>query len=379
MKRWLLICGALLASCGGPRKVVINGQEVLYEDAAAQAFRRAQNAYDSKQWEAAAKGFAEVATRYGDSAYADQARLQRARALQNLGKLDEAQAVYAELLEKHPGSPLKKDAALELSQLQARLGKKEEAAQTMQTAVEQMSESEKQKNAQQIAQALANGGQAGDALRFAARALESAQTDEERRVRMEDYLKVLSASPGQDVARVVGDLDRRSPAWPPAALQLARIHLHMGDRGHADELARDILAQVNTGPIALGAQAVQLAVLSVRNAKPTLVGIALPLTGEYKAFSDQVLNAIALAIDLQNKGLVQVEIKDTKGDADGAAQAVDELARDGAVVILGPIALAEAPAAAVRAQQLGVPIVSLSRAEGLTQIGEYVLDRKSVV
>ncbi|HEY6051141.1 MAG TPA: tetratricopeptide repeat protein, partial [Thermoanaerobaculia bacterium] len=353
MKRWLLIC-ALLASCGGPRKVVINGQEVLYEDAAVQAFRRAQNAYDSKQWEAAAKGFAEVTTRYGESSYADQARLQRARALQNLGRLDEAQAAYAELLEKHPGSPLKKEAALELSQLQARQGKKEEAAQTMQTAVEQMSESEKQKNAQQIAQALANGGQAGDALRFAARALESAQTDEERRVRTEDYLKVLSASPGQDVARVVGDLDHRSPAWPPAALQLARIHLHMGDRGHADELARDILAQVNTGPIALGAQAVQLAVVSVRNAKPTLVGIALPLTGEYKAFSDQVLNAIALAIDLQGKGLIQVEIKDTKGDPDGAALAVDELARDGAVVILGPIALAEAPAAAVRAQQLGV-------------------------
>ena len=40
--------------------------------------------------------------------------------------------------------------------------------------------------------------------------------------------------------------------------------------------------------------------------------------------------------------------------------------------MLGPIALSEGPAAAVRAQQLGIPIVSLSRAEGLTQLGEYV-------
>jgi ABC-type branched-subunit amino acid transport system substrate-binding protein len=103
-----------------------------------------------------------------------------------------------------------------------------------------------------------------------------------------------------------------------------------------------------------------------------LIGIALPLTGEYKAFSDQVLNAVALVVDLQNKGPIQVEVKDTKGDPDGAAQAVEELARDGAIAILGPIALAEGTAAAARAQQLGVPIVSLSRAEGLTQIGDFV-------
>jgi branched-chain amino acid transport system substrate-binding protein len=127
---------------------------------------------------------------------------------------------------------------------------------------------------------------------------------------------------------------------------------------------------VNTGPIALGAQAIQLS--QPQLPRPNLIGIALPLTGEYKPFSDQVLNAVALAIDLQNKGPVQVEVKDTKGDADGAALAVEELARDGAVAILGPIALAEGTAAAVRAQQLGIPMVSLSRAEGLTQIGDFV-------
>jgi ABC-type branched-subunit amino acid transport system substrate-binding protein/predicted negative regulator of RcsB-dependent stress response len=350
--------------------VVVNGQEMEYEQAAAQAFRRAQNAYDAKQWDAAARGFAETAAKYPDSAYADEAMLQRARALDKAGKPEEAQAAYSELLEKHPGSRFKKEAALELSQLQAQAGKKQEAAKSMQTAVEQMSDAEKQKNAEQIAQALAGAGQSGEALRFAARALESAQNDAERQARMADYLSVVAASPGGDLARLVADLDRKSPAWPPAALQLARIQLHAGDRGHAQDLARDVLGQVSSGPVALGAQAIQLA--QPQPARPNLIGIALPLTGEYKAFSDQVLNAVALAVDLQNKGPVQVEVKDTKGDADGAALAVEELARDGAIAILGPIALAEGSAAAVRAQQLGIPIVSLSRAEGLTQIGEFV-------
>jgi len=62
--------------------------------------------------------------------------------------------------------------------------------------------------------------------------------------------------PGPGLARLVADLDRKSPAWPPAALTLARIQLHAGDRAHADELARQILSEVNTGPVAEGAQGV---------------------------------------------------------------------------------------------------------------------------
>src|ERR1019366_2020614 len=46
--------------------------------------------------------------------------------------------------------------------------------------------------------------------------------------------------------------------------------------------------------------------------------------------------------------------------------------REGAIAIIGPIGLAEGPAAAVRAQQLGIPMISLSRAEGLTAIGPYI-------
>src|SRR5207237_684857 len=222
-----------------------------------------------------------------------------------------------------------------------------------------------------IAEAYAKTGEPGEAMRFAARALEAAQTSEERAARLADYEKALHAAPGPAVAQLVADLDHRSAAWPPAALKLARLQLHAGDRAHADELARQILSEMNTGPIAEGAQGVQLAISSGANVKPTLIGIALPLTGDFKAFSEQILNAFALAIDLQNRSGVQVSVKDTRGEPDGAAQAIEDLAKDGAIVILGPIGLTEGSAAAVRAQQIGIPIVSLSATEGITQIGEY--------
>ncbi|HMC34633.1 MAG TPA: ABC transporter substrate-binding protein [Myxococcales bacterium] len=371
--RRLLLLAALIAACGGPaRTVIVNGREVSYEDAANDVLGRGKRALAAGHTDEALKAFRQVIDRYDQSAAADDARFLEGQTLARAGKLQEAQAKLTDLLEKHPNTSFKKEAALELSAVQTKLGNTQEAAEAMRTAVSQMSDAEKQQAARSIADAYARTGEPGEAARFAARALEAAQTPEERAARLVDYEKALHAAPGPAVAQLVADLDRRSAAWPPAALKLARLQLHAGDRAHADELARQILSEVNTGPVAQGAQSIQLALSSAGNVRPNLIGIVLPLTGEYKALSDLMLNAMALAVDLQNRGGVQVSIKDSKGEPDAAAQAVEELVREGAVAILGPIALAEGQAAAVRAQQLGVPILSLSRAEGLTQIGEYV-------
>ena len=371
--RRILLLAALIAACGGPaRTVIVNGREVSYEDAANDVLGRGKRALAAGRTDEALKAFRQVIDRYDQSAAADDARFLEGQTLARAGKLQEAQAKLTDLLEKHPNTSFKKEAALELSAVQTKLGNTQEAAEAMRTAVSQMSDAEKQQAARSIADAYARTGEPGEAARFAARALEAAQTPEERAARLVDYEKALHAAPGPAVAQLVADLDRRSAAWPPAALKLARLQLHAGDRAHADELARQILSEVNTGPVAQGAQSIQLALSSAGNVRPNLIGIVLPLTGEYKALSDLMLNAMALAVDLQNRGGVQVSIKDSKGEPDAAAQAVEELVREGAVAILGPIALAEGQAAAVRAQQLGVPILSLSRAEGLTQIGEYV-------
>src|SRR5256886_2128800 len=367
--RRILLLATLIAACGGPAgTVIVNGREVSYEDAANDVLGRGKRALAAGRTDEALKAFRQVIDRYDQSAAADEARFLEGQTLARAGKLQEAQAKLTDLLEKHPNTSFKKEAALGLSAGQTKLGNTQEAAEAMRTAVSQMSDAEKQQAARSIADAYARTGEPGEAARFAARALEAAQTPEERAARLVDYEKALHAAPGPAVAQLVADLDRRSAAWPPAALKLARLQLHAGDRAHADELARQILSEVNTGPVAQGAQSIQLALSSAGNVRPNLIGIVLPLTGEYKALSDLMLNAMALAVDLQNRGGVQVSIKDSKGEPDAAAQAVEELVREGAVAILGPIALAEGQAAAVRAPQLRAPIPSPSRAAGLTHI-----------
>src|SRR6267154_3658670 len=113
-----LCASAVLAfwGCAQSRKVVVDGQEMTLDDAASRALSAAQSAYDASRFEEAARRFASVAEQYPDSAYADEARLQRGRVLAKLGKLDEAQKAFKEIVEGPKESRFRKQAALELAQ-----------------------------------------------------------------------------------------------------------------------------------------------------------------------------------------------------------------------------------------------------------------------
>src|SRR5438105_2372449 len=360
----------LVLACAPQRTVLVGGQQVPYEEVAQRDFRKARAALDQGQHEQAARLFADFVEKYPDSELADEAHYRWGQALEKAGKLEEAQKVLQTFLEKRPTSAFKNPAAVELGVVQARLG------QTPGTApppdVGQMSEKEKNQAAAALAESYARSGQPGEAVRWSARAVETAAPGAEQAARLKEFEAALEAAPADAVVRLVADLDKRSPTWPAAMLKLARIQLHTGDRTHAGETAAQLLNADAQGAWADGARAVQHTLQTTGQVKPNLIGIVLPLTGDLKGFADQALNGIALTLDLQNRGGVQIEVVDTRGEPDAAAEAVEQLAQKGAVALLGPLGIAEGFAAATRAQQLGIPIVSLSRAEGLTALGDYV-------
>ena len=368
MQRMTAVLLLFLFACAPARTVRINGQEVPYEEAARAEFNAAKASYDQGRYDAAAQQFGAFAQRYRDSELLDEAVFRRGQSLSKAGKLQEAQAALQEFLDQRPSSPFRNPAVVELASVQTKLGQPAPPLPPIDTS--QMSDREKNQAAAALAESYARNGQWGEAMRWSARVFETAPPAE-RETRRKDYEHALEAAPAQDVARFVADLDRGSPAWPAAALKLARIQLHMGDRAHASDLARDVLASQSQGAYADGARAVQQAAQG-SGVRPNLIGIVLPLTGDLKGFADQALNGIALTLDLQGRGKVQVEIVDTKDEPDAAAEAVEQLAQRGVIAILGPLGIAEGLAAATRAQQLGIPMISLSRADGLTALGEYI-------
>jgi len=365
MKRTTAVLLLLLA-CAPARTVMVNGHQVSYEEGARIELGAAKASFDAGKYDLAAQQFATFIQRYRDSDLLDEALFRHGQALAKANKLQEAQVALQDFLERRPTSPFKNSAVVELAAIQAKLG--QPAPPLPPVDPSQMSEQDKNQAAAALAESYARNGQWGEAMRWGARALETA-SGAEREPRLKQYERALEAAPAPDIARLVSDLDRKSAAWPAAALKLARIQLHTGDRSHAEELARDVLSA--GGAYDDGARTVQQAAQG-SPLRPNLVGIVLPLTGDLKGFADQALNGIALTLDLQGRGKVQVEVVDSRGEPDVAAEAVEQLAQKGAIAVLGPLGIAEGLAAATRAQQLGVPMISLSRADGLTSLGEYI-------
>src|SRR5207249_4787428 len=92
---------------------------------------------------------------------------------------------------------------------------------------------------------------------------------------------------------------------------------------------------------------------------------------------ENALQAIQLAFDLDGEkkspsGL-HIVVKDTKGDRATAAQAVQDLAlEEGAIAIVGPMFTSEALSASYKAEELGIPLITISAAEEIGTIGPYV-------
>ena len=67
---------------------------------------------------------------------------------------------------------------------------------------------------------------------------------------------------------------------------------------------------------------------------------------------------------------MRLAIRDTRGEPDGAAQAIESLAlEEGAIAVIGGVTNAEAERAAAAAEDLAIPFISLSKQDGLTEAG----------
>lgn len=108
-----------------------------------------------------------------------------------------------------------------------------------------------------------------------------------------------------------------------------------------------------------------------------VLGCLLPLSGPFAIYGQEVLNGIQMGIGLFGSSpatrSIELLIEDTQGNPDIAANKVEDLVHRGRVMgIIGPLASRSALAAARKAQELGVPIITLTQRHGITEEGDMV-------
>jgi branched-chain amino acid transport system substrate-binding protein len=115
-----------------------------------------------------------------------------------------------------------------------------------------------------------------------------------------------------------------------------------------------------------------------QSAAKNLIGCLIPLHGPFAIYGQEVLNGIQLGAgffagsDGQDQDL-ELFVRDTRGEPDLAASEVEEMASKHRILaIIGPLSSKSATAAAKKAQELGVPIITLTQKEGITAEGTMV-------
>ena len=108
--------------------------------------------------------------------------------------------------------------------------------------------------------------------------------------------------------------------------------------------------------------------------EPYTIGCLLPLSGAYAIYGNRALHGIELALHLatvsQEPLPFKIIIKDTASDPAQAVRGVQELVEARVGAILGPITTAAAAASA--AQDRGVPLITFTQKDKITDTGDYI-------
>jgi ABC-type branched-subunit amino acid transport system substrate-binding protein len=113
-----------------------------------------------------------------------------------------------------------------------------------------------------------------------------------------------------------------------------------------------------------------------RKVDPFAIGAIVPLSGHYSSIGQKTLHGLQLGLGIygpQPRSKFKLAVLDSEGSPDEAKNAVDTLVTDDHVIaIAGSILSRTSSAVASRANELGVPSISLSQKAGITESGSLV-------
>jgi len=199
----------------------------------------------------------------------------------------------------------------------------------------------------------------------------------ERKQEIHDAVTGLIESANAVQLEALGNLPGSRPYLPLILHRTAELHLESGDLVKGRETALALLESTSDPDWTLRARRILGRIddeLSVRKGR---IGCLLPLSGPFAIYGQETLNGIQMGASpwLSPRDEVEIEliIRDTRGDAETSVAAVEELVLNERVMaLIGPLSGKAAMAAAIRAQELGVPIITLAQKEEIPAIGDMV-------
>lgn len=385
----LLVLLAWLGQAGCPPPTVVitdeSGQprEVSREEAARIEWQKLQPRLAQADLPEQASLVADFIKRYPDAAQVDEALRRLGDGY--FGKQDWQQAVeyYRRLMVKYPDSPHYLHAAVQLGLCLARLGRTGEALPTLRSVFERLDTRRRAEVASMLAEAYLKIGKPVEALRWYVVLYRDTRIPGARPALQQQVTDLIDKELDFTQTRQALEMLRRQElkGFPRDILsfKLAKIFFHILDMKRAQSQLEDFLASY-PGHRLSGEAAELLKRISERGkVNPQAIGVLLPLSGQYREYGRRALEGIQLGT-----GVFAAEpapaataplliIRDSGGDPDQAVRQLEDLVvNEHVVAVIGPMVAKEAYAAAMKAEELQVPLVTLSIRQDIPSLGKYV-------
>lgn len=201
--------------------------------------------------------------------------------------------------------------------------------------------------------------------------------------------KALNASKGIYLKNPKADLERittltfegKSAAGIATKVLLARGYMYSGDAAKAESILKEVLDDGDANhPYRSKAQEMLSDLGKISAVEPKTVGVLLPLSGKFGRFGRLCLNSVMMAFgvfeemsEIAGAGEFRLAVRDSGESAETAQERFEELVKDEkAIAVIGPLLSKQFPAVAQRAQEYGVPLLSLSQRVEAGQVGSYI-------
>jgi len=338
-----------------------------------QLFLQAEKMLQSKSYEKALAQFREYLERFPDAPLADAALMKMGSIHTILGDFEQARSVYQRLIDEYPGSHLVPDAWFEI-------------------LVTYYNQGEYGNVIEQAPHFLKQNPSRGHILRTYVLLGDTYKAMSSPKDAVNNYIMALRKSKDMEKDSIVRKL--KGAIWELGPEDITtlfnqveddvlkgylmfQLGLNYAEEERYDEALKVLTAFTEKFPKHENTQQAKSLIASINKMSVYsryTIGCLLPLSGPYEIYGNGALKGIQLAFNQFNarnpQPPVKIIVKDTASDSAKAAVAVKELFEENVAAIIGPVVTSGS--AAREAQNLGMPIITLTQKDNIPEIGEYV-------
>ncbi|MBW2411811.1 MAG: penicillin-binding protein activator, partial [Deltaproteobacteria bacterium] len=342
-------------------------------ESADRLFQMAEEQFQAKSYENALQLFQDYLQKYPDEPMAPAALMKIGIIHSSLGHYEDARQAYLRLTSQYPTSSFAQDAYVEFLYSYYKAGEYNELIQQAPVVLQNLESSEHIfRTYALIGDAYMGLGSPIDAIQFYIEAQNRSTMlgQEAIALKIKEAIAQLNSD---EVAILLDAAEERLPV-DYLLFQLGLNYAMEEKYGDAINVLEEFIERYPEHDNAPLAQSLIEEIRKNALFERYTLGCLLPLSGPYQKFGLTALRGIELALDQFSSQVgnpaVNVIVKDTGGDPEQTRQAILELNEEQVAAIIGPLVTAQV--AAQEAQELGIPIMTITQKENITSIGNNV-------